>query len=155
MSDYQIITKITLKNIGAQPKAKTLKEGETVHVANIYGRVRGIEPGSTQYGDFLKFKGAFEAVDIATGQTFRSGTLILPAVLESLISGAFGDQALDFAFKVNATYSEKGNTGYTFTASPLIESTEADELADLRAAAMKALPAPKDEGEGKAKGKGK
>jgi hypothetical protein len=142
MSTPTIITKITMKSIGAQPKPKSIKEGESIKLANVYGRVRGMETGSTQYGDYTLFRGTFEAINLKTGEVYAAGKMILPAVLESLITGNFTDEAMDFAFTITAMYSEKGNTGYTFGASPLIEPAAADELEYLRKAALPALPAP-------------
>ncbi|WWT37792.1 ssDNA binding protein [Enterobacteria phage PRDasparagus] len=156
----EIVSKLTLKTIGAQPKPHSIKENTAL--ASIYGRVRGKKVGQSTFGDFIKFEGEFEGVNIATGEVFRSGALILPKVLESLLAGAVdGENTVDFAVEVWAKPSEKGNTGYEYGIKPLIEPAASDELAQLRQTVKAAaLPAPAKEAATEApaaaaKGKGK
>ncbi|WWT38939.1 ssDNA binding protein [Enterobacteria phage PRDroyal] len=137
----EIVSKLTLKTIGAQPKPHSVKENTAL--ASIYGRVRGKKVGQSTFGDFIKFEGEFEGVNIATGEVFRSGALILPKVLESLLAGAVdGENTVDFAVEIWAKPSEKGNTGYEYGVKPLIEPAASDELAALRNQVKAALPAP-------------
>lgn len=156
----EIVSKLTLKTIGAQPKPHSVKENTAL--ASIYGRVRGKKVGQSTFGDFIKFEGEFEGVNLATGEVFRSGALILPKVLESLLAGAVdGENTVDFAVEVWAKPSEKGNTGYEYGIKPLIEPAASDELAQLRQTVKAAaLPAPAKEAAPEAptaaaKGKGK
>ncbi|WWT37761.1 ssDNA binding protein [Enterobacteria phage PRDaquamarine] len=156
----EIVSKLTLKTIGAQPKPHSVKENTAL--ASIYGRVRGKKVGQSTFGDFIKFEGEFEGVNLATGEVFRSGALILPKVLESLLAGAVdGENTVDFAVEVWAKPSEKGNTGYEYGIKPLIEPAASDELAQLRQTVKAAaLPAPAKEAATEApaaaaKGKGK
>lgn len=137
----EIVSKLTLKTIGAQPKPHSVKENTAL--ASVYGRVRGKKVGQSTFGDFIKFEGEFEGVNIATGEVFRSGALILPKVLESLLAGAVdGENTVDFAVEIWAKPSEKGNTGYEYGVKPLIEPAASDELAALRNQVKAALPAP-------------
>ncbi|WWT39187.1 ssDNA binding protein [Enterobacteria phage PRDteal] len=148
----EIVSKLTLKTIGAQPKPHSIK-GNTA-LASIYGRVRGKKVGQSTFGDFIKFEGEFEGVNIATGEVFRSGALILPKVLESLLAGAVdGENTVDFAVEIWAKPSEKGNTGYEYGIKPLIEPAASDELAALRNQVKAALPAPAAAGEAAAEAK--
>ncbi|WWT38288.1 ssDNA binding protein [Enterobacteria phage PRDfuchsia] len=153
----EIVSKLTLKTIGAQPKPHSVKENTAL--ASIYGRVRGKKVGQSTFGDFIKFEGEFEGVNLATGEVFRSGALILPKVLESLLAGAVDGEntTVDFAVEVWAKPSEKGNTGYEYGIKPLIEPAASDELAQLRQTVKAAaLPAPaKEAPAAAAKGKGK
>ncbi|WWT38629.1 ssDNA binding protein [Enterobacteria phage PRDmint] len=142
----EIVSKLTLKTIGAQPKPHSVKENTAL--ASIYGRIRGKKVGQSTFGDFIKFEGEFEGVNIATGEVFRSGALILPNVLETLLAGAVdGDNTVDFAVEIWAKPSEKGNTGYEYGVKPLIEPAASDELAALRNQVKAALPAPAAAGE--------
>lgn len=148
----EIVSKLTLKSIGAQPKPHSVKENTAL--ASIYGRVRGKKVGQSTFGDFIKFEGEFEGVNIATGEVFRSGALILPKVLESLLVGAVdGENTVDFAVEIWAKPSEKGNTGYEYGVKPLIEPAASDELASLRNQVKAALPAPVANGEAAVKAK--
>lgn len=55
-----------------------------------------------------------------------------------------GRAAVQFAVMVGfRPTSKKGGTGYEFTVTPVVQPNQADALASLRDAAMKALPAPK------------
>jgi len=133
-----IVSKITVKGI-----CGALKEPEKpVKLLQVYGLVRSSEVGKTTYGEYIRFRGNFEAVNLETGQMYQSGALILPAIAESLLYGAAASleegSALRFAFEIGIKPS-KSPTGYDYTVTPLVEGSENDPLADLRSQ-VKALP---------------
>lgn len=145
MSKLNLVAKITVAGIGAQPKPNTV-EADT-HVATLYGRCTDKQVGTSAYGDFIKFKGEFEGVNAATGETYRAGVLIVPNILESLLDASINtddNNAVDFAVEVWVKPSEKSKTGYVYGIKPLIEPAESDALAQLRATAAKQLAAPKE-----------
>ncbi len=137
----EIVSKLTLKTIGAQPKPHSIEVNTML--CSIYGRIRGKKVGQSTFGDFINFDGEFEGVNAATGEVFRSGKMILPRVLESLLAGAVdGENTVDFAVEIWAKPSEKGNTGYEYGVKPLVEPAASDELDKLRALVQQQLPAP-------------
>lgn len=168
----EIVNKITMKSIGAQPKANSVEAPR--EVAHIFGVARSFKTGSSNYGFFEKFVGDFEAVNTETGEVYASQTLLVPSIVEQLLKGALtaagaeagkvgapgtrgqdvdgkvADTPVEFAFIVGVkptTKREGANAGqgYEFTVKPMIESKRSDTLASLREVsqkARKALPAP-------------
>lgn len=150
-----LISKITLKAIGAQPKPHTIKT--RTRVAEIYGSARKYSIGSSTFGSFVKFHGDFEGVNCADGETFRSPALLLPELAQELLvsalnhagatagklkseenkgtEGESASSAVDFAFAVICVPVADGKpstTGYTYQIEPIVEPTGADPLAALR-----------------------
>lgn len=156
----EMIGKISIKGIGAQPAPGSVKEPR--EIAKIFGSARQFAVGTTTYGDFVKFKGDFEAINMATGETFRSNSLLVPQILENMLVQALldagaragktktakdaevqGDPAtapVEFAVIVGVrpAGSKDGaapaGTGYEFTLKPLVELRDSDPLAHLRQA---------------------
>lgn len=144
MSQVNLIKKITLKTIGAQPAPNSIDV--TTDLCAVYGRADRMELGSTTFGEYVKFKGQFEAQNIATGEIFQSGELIVPEIVSDLITGAMEaneGQAVEFAFIITAIADKKEGgqgRGYQFTAKPLIEEQKSDPLAMLRAKVTSSVP---------------
>lgn len=162
----EILNKITMKSINAQPKPRSITERKDL--CHIFGTATGFREGSTTYGVFRKFEGNFEAVDLSSGEVFKSKWLLLPPIAEALLTeqllslgatagrvktqddkGAEGTAAsspVDFAFSVGVkpifekdgkTIVERGQ-GYEYTVSPIVESKQADSLQHLRLISQKA-----------------
>lgn len=136
------LSKLTLKTMDAQPKPHSINEA--TDLATIYGVIRGKKVGQSNFGDFVNFSGEFEGVNIQTGEVFRSGNMILPKMMESMLAGSFDEDAKDisieFGVKIGVIPSEKGNTGYEYTISPLIETAPSDALLALRNMAQAKVP---------------
>jgi hypothetical protein len=141
----QLLSKITVAAIGAQPKAKSLKEGEAFSVCVIMGEATKSTVAQSNYGDFLKFNGNFVGVNMRTGERFRSAALILPQLVEHVLDTAITEAGgpVEFALEIGVKYSEKGNTGYVYTIKPLLEPSETDPMERLlsKVSGMIALPA--------------
>lgn len=158
----QYVTKITTKKIGIQPKGKDKPElGKVVMLATLIGIARDYKIGTSEYGEFAKFSGDFEATRASDGEVFRSARLILPAIFADSLrerldadNGDGGARAgVQFAVEIGVVGSEVA-IGYEWTLAPIGKvSGNADPLAALREEAQKALPAPKDAAKGKTKGK--
>jgi hypothetical protein len=162
----EILNKITMKTIGAQPKPRSVTEKKDL--CHIFGTAIGFREGSTTYGVFRKFEGNFEAVDLQSGEVFKSKWLLLPEIVEALLTeqltnlGAVGgrmktaddkgtegtpsETPVDFAFSIGVkpifekdgkTIVDKGQ-GYEYTVRPMMESKQADSLAHLREVSSKA-----------------
>lgn len=149
-----IVSKLTIKTLKAQPARHSVEAEEMI--ATIYGRCTDKKPGTSDHGDFIRFKGEFEGVNAKTGEVFRSGDLIVPKTLESLLDSAISLEeanAVDFAVEVWVEPNERSITGYSYTIKPLIKPAESDVLAGLRELAapstQQALEAPKQEAKGK------
>ena len=147
--------KISLKSIGVQPKTgQPITEGP---VAHIYGSARNYLVGTSTYGEFVKFRGDFEATNLATGESYRSANLLLPDIASTLLITALhaagakhgtvktattaenpGEPAtapVEFAIEIGIrkTKNDKpGGAGYEFTLRPLIETRDSDPIAALR-----------------------
>ena len=151
-------SKLSMKSIGAQPKAgAAVTDGP---VAQVYGRARSFSTGTTHLGQYIKFRGDFEAVNLATGEVYRSQNLLLPEIASALLAealkmrgassgtlpapGTKGDGVpgtdastpIEFAFEIglnSKTATTPGGAAYEYTVRPLMDSRETDSLADLRA----------------------
>jgi len=156
----QIVNKISMKTIDAQPKARSVTEPQ--ELAHIYGSARTFKEGSSTFGIFRSFIGEFEAVTLATGEVTRSNRILLPPVAEKLLTeqmlalgavagkektatdpgteGTAGSSPVDFAFAIGVKpqFEKDGKTikaqgqGYEYTLRPLMETKVSDSLAHLR-----------------------
>jgi hypothetical protein len=149
----KILPKLALKSMGAQPAKGSIKDGEAIRLAAIYGTVSHHECIQTTFGDSERFRGDFEGVNIATGEIYRSSSLFLPAIVEDMmieaLEAAGEGKKVEFALEIGAEYSEKGNTGYAYSVRPLRKLQESDALRTIReevAGHLKALPAPAKKG---------
>ena len=143
-NSLSLVSKLTVKSMKAQPKKHSVKE--SIQVATIYGRCTSKKVGSSDFGEFIRFMGEFEGVNAATGEIFRSGELIVPKTLETLLNGAVvEDASVDFAVEIWVEPNESSITGYSYIIKPLVKPAESDALAELRKIAQdtqKTLPAP-------------
>ena len=140
-----IINKITVKHVCGNIKniAKQLEEGEKRPLMRVMGIVRKIEHGDGDYGPWAKFKGSFEAIEIATGEVFKSTACLLPPVAAELIEEAFeaeGVESLEFAFDIVLQEDGSSSVGYQYQVDQLIESGENDPMEQLSKSINKALP---------------
>lgn len=161
-----ILNKITMKAIGAQPAPHSITEPKAL--AHLYGKANGFKTGSTTYGFYDKFNGEFEAVNLETGEVFVGSSLLCPPIMENLIKqalvsagaegGKIGNKAAHekdiegkdtespvlFAFEVGVkpTAKKEGQretgSGYEYTVKLLTESRRSDALSELRAVSAKA-----------------
>lgn len=157
----QIVNKISLKTIKAQPKPHSFVEGKgddakilpPRQLATIYGVASGYTIKQTAYGDSFQFNGSFEAVNIETGEVFKSGRVFVPGPLTSLFVGALDTadgKPIEFALEIIGKHADN-DYGYGFDVKPLIELREADNLSKLREVSRKALPDPVKAAPAKAK----
>lgn len=142
----ELLSKLSLKGIGAQPKRGEVKEGDAPKaIALLFGRAHGYSIGQSTFGEFTKFKGSFEGKNIADGKTYKSGNVLLPKIVEDLLREAIDAAdgvAIDFALEVGIKPAANA-FGYEYTVRPLVEVKESDELAALRNVVYgNALPAP-------------
>jgi len=128
------------EDTGAEVKEKRVISGE---YARIIGQVREtLIAAHPQYGDAVRFKGAFRGTNILTGETYESGDLFLPGTAETYLYSGFlaakkSDtfESVEFAFDIGLKYQPKRDgigVGYEYTVRPLIAATkQADPFAQL------------------------
>lgn len=141
----EILSKITLKTIGCQPKPNKVTAASPL--ATIYGMATDYKIGTSNFGEFTKFKGDFRAVRIVDGEEFRSGSLLLPPTLADMLRVAVSqakDTGVQFAVELGVKPSDVP-IGYEYSVRPLVNTDQADPLAALAEQVRKALPAPKAE----------
>jgi hypothetical protein len=137
MSQAQLVTKITVKTVCGSPDIEKIvnAKGKSIELMDVFGFVRKAAPGSSDMGDYVKFKGSFKAVNLETGEVFESGALILPGVASEAIDGAFTDETteLKFGFRIGVKYApeNKGAVKYSYFAVPLSHPAENDPLVML------------------------
>lgn len=141
----KLLNKITVKDVVGGIKKGWLTEDapETRGLMRIIGQCEKVQVGMGDNGEWYKFHGTFEAIDIATGEVFRSGKCCLPALCTDVITSVMSNKdvkSADFAFDIGI---RKTSTvvGYEYTCQPLFDVAASDPLAGLKAT-LPALPAP-------------
>ncbi|MGC8541025.1 MAG: hypothetical protein ACP5QA_10400 [Phycisphaerae bacterium] len=162
----EIISKITMKTVGAQPAPRSVTKKEDL--VRIYGRADRVSEGSTTYGIFHKYKGDFKAVNLITGEAFRSGTLLLPEIADPLLLNAMlaagatlgkektaktpeveGEKVkgepIFFGLIIGVIPQESADEsgrGYQYTVKEAFESQVADPFAAIEEKMVKAIAGP-------------
>jgi len=114
-------------------------------VMRVAGIARGMEIGQTNYGEFIKFKGNFAAIN-SKGEEFRSPFAILPepaaGLTREMVENAEGNP-VEFAFDIIAV-PDASDRGYKFQCQPLMEKVQGDPLDAIVSHVLErhALPAP-------------
>ena len=111
-------------------KAGKLENGDTVKLFRIMGIARSVITGTGDNGDWVAFKGDFQAIRSTDGQVFRSGKCFLPASASDLIEGAAPakDNEISFAFEIGIEVDETANTLYVYTVNSPKPPEENDAL---------------------------
>lgn len=144
-ADSSIISKITVASIGCKPGEVNAKENEGITelpLARLYGTLDAAKPqvdvasGRTD----IVFVGNFEAINMQTGEVFKSGKMYLPKGLSELVEGEVNKNpgtAIAFAFELR---SIKANNPakYSYKALPLVSPEKSDALSALRERVLKA-----------------
>lgn len=143
------VRKITMKGLGAVPKPDDYQIGQTIPVATVYGRADGYKSDTSNYGDYKKFKGEFEAVRASDGHVQIAASLIMPDVFADMLASAVdhAENGVEFSIIVCVKGVEKrdGSKGYEWVINTVRAPERSDSLEALRQqtiAAVKALPAP-------------
>ena len=142
-----LIKKITTKTVCGDIKklAKPLKDGEGMDLVRVFGVARDIKTGESDYGPWTKFLGNFQAINIVSGEEFKSTACMLPDTASELLEAALqneGVNEVNFAFDISIKGDSNSTIGYQYVCSPLLEDNDSDPLAKL-ASSLPKLPAPK------------
>lgn len=126
------------------------KDGASVELYRVFGIAEGIKTGETTYGPWTAFVGQCEAISY-TGEVFRANSAFLPPPLDELLANAMraneGD-SIQYGVIVKLKRRDDLERGYEYNVEPIIEESQADPLAALRAKvapAALAAPAHKDD----------
>jgi len=60
---------------------------KAVSVLRVWGIVSGMESGTSQFGNYTKFKGEIAALNLVSGEEARSQSLLLPQIGETVSAG--------------------------------------------------------------------
>lgn len=123
------------------PRLDVEKAPKEFHLYNVYGIASGTKSGTTDKGEWLSFKGQFEAVK-EDGQIYASAQVFLPQpfedmLLAQLVRAQEADEkaSVQFAVRVYLVPPKAGkpsSTGYEYRCEPLIEAAETSPLSALR-----------------------
>jgi hypothetical protein len=144
-----LISKITIKTVYGNIDVEKLinAPGKQLELMDVYGICRKATPGTSEYGEYMKFRGSFRATNLDTGESFQSGAVILPRVAEEALAGAITDDTneIQFGFRVVVRYDASAVTKYVYSVIPLLAPAENDPVTLLEnqiAENFKALAAP-------------
>jgi hypothetical protein len=150
---HKLITKITVKTVyGKIDREKLYQSGVSeIPIMRVGGTVTGLKSGNSDYGEFTKLTGTFQAINAATGEIFVSGVAILPNVVNDMARGLVQPgQAASFLFDIVCTRDDSSGTGYVYNARSPIEPSADNALTALFSSAgdykpQTALPPPMPE----------
>ncbi|MES9901016.1 MAG: hypothetical protein ABW148_18620 [Sedimenticola sp.] len=123
----------TPKIMGKKPRLNEDEEKRDLY--QIVGVASGKKTGESDFGIWCSLSGNFAAVNLITGEQFRSGVVFLPDVALDPILGQLdaGATAVEFGFTITIIADEDSATGYVYIATPLMEPDENDPLEALTA----------------------
>lgn len=151
MGEEQVIAKITIKDIGCNPKkVNGLPDTErTLPLCRIYGKCNAVrvQVDSRKPDEpYTYFAGNFEAINLDGGEVYRSGKMFLPKglseLMEAQVKAALAEDSsasITFGFEIQAVKSTNA-IGYSFQAATLRKPEAEDELSNIRKL-IKGLPA--------------
>jgi len=141
-TDVSFVTKISTAKMGITQddirKVTGKGNGKPVPLFRVYGNVNNVKYGSTDKGEWTRFDGQIEAVNMNTGEVFRSGGLFLPPSVTPFLEGqllqAKKDEnfvSLQFAYDVQVKKSAVP-IGYEYVPVNLLGTSEQDPLLAMR-----------------------
>lgn len=142
------LRKITIATVYGTPDVEELIKlnGKSLKICKIWGVAGRMKPGANDFGEFVRFVGDFRAVNLNTGELFRSSVCLLPKFLEEDMAGAMASGAdgatkqVEFGVEINVSFDKTAATKYVYNADSLIEPAESQALVALEQK-MKLRPA--------------
>lgn len=132
-----IISKISVKTVwGSKPDAPTKDHKGPHWLIQVVGQANAFATGTTDKGEWTKLIGAFQAVNLESGEAFRAGTCFLPNVALDLVMGQLKmaeTKSVSFGFRIGVQRDEASATNYVYVCEPITEVMEHDPLAPLLA----------------------
>ena len=137
--------KLNLKLLNAKPMAcwengdaPTVKTGNYIAIASFIGFVTSIKSVESAYSDEPQnaFIGAFEGVNLLTGETENGNILYLPdlarMIVENKMMKGNGRAQFDLTIGAERALKQDGSMSFTYVVEDNAEGEEADPLAELR-----------------------
>lgn len=119
----------TIKENGKDVKILVVEDNPAI--MRVVGVARKFEIGESDFGEYTKFVGTFQATDLRDNKDYRSGNCFLPEVATDMLRQAIIDNEgsqVEFGFDIGVIGRPELAIGYEYTVTPLIEATEADPL---------------------------
>lgn len=146
-----LIKKVSIKSVfGDIKKSVERIPGDETNpvktpIMRMVGTVIGFKTGTSDYGDWIGFKGDFVAVNLQDGKAFRGGQAFLPEVASNLVQAAIMDTdddiSITVAFDIFVQRADNP-TGFEYTAKPLMPVAESDPMMLLLASVETHLALP-------------
>ena len=142
-----VTRKVTCRSATTLTAGEVAEAGrkERTQILGITGIVRRLKEDTSDFGPFVRFYGAFETVDVHSGEIVSAAQGIFPGVLQDLLFGTYVEgEEIHFAgiLGVEPDKSPRAGVGYKWYYQPIVEGTVPDALTDMREQMMKALPKP-------------
>lgn len=149
ISAATVIGKIPTETV--QIDGKPAVRGIEQPLLRVVGIADKIKTGNSNFGEWVRFMGQFDATNILTGEVFRGPGLHLPAMITELLRPVVEKNVADkgngvtFAFDIGVKPAANA-FGYEYTVTDLVPTQDADPLSLLKSqllANAPALPQPK------------
>lgn len=141
--DVGVISKITMATIGTKPGLVTAlkdEEGNELPIARLYGKLSEVryQDDKAKGQIYTYFVGNFEAINMQSGEVYKSGKLFLPKGISELVEDGVKkgrekdpNASISFAFQVNSIKA-KNPIGYSYKVLQLKPVEPEDELKAIR-----------------------
>lgn len=128
--ETSLLRKISVKTVCGQVDPRELpKDDSVMPLMRVFGIVRGLKKGTTDYGEYVGFKGQFEAIDLKTQKRYISAVCFLPAQATEMIEGGYdGQNELSFGFDIGVHYDKDIAMGYSYSVTAKKKVAENDAL---------------------------
>jgi hypothetical protein len=136
-----IVSKLTAATLGCKPEiVKGKANGTEAPLYRMMGQASGIKETKDINGEVIYgLTGDFEATNLVTGETMRSGVAFLPPGIHEMILKPLDDGLADnngrftVAFAMDIfTVAAPNKSGYTYKAKDLLPASRVDPFADMK-----------------------
>jgi len=138
MGEQTLIGKISVAKVFGKLDRKDLPKGTIMRVVGI---ANGVRTGTSNFGAWEAVRGDFYAVNLLTGEEFRSGQCFMPNTAISLVTGALAGSpdGVEFAFDFGVKANDS-TVGYEYTVKPVVKAKESEAMTSLLERANAAAP---------------
>lgn len=143
---------------------KDMEVGQRIEAFAVAGICDAYETGISQYGEWVRFVGSFEAVNYTDGEVIRAPAAHVPDVLQAVMLDGVKehaevvkskckehstyfqmDRSIEFAYKVEIERlpdTDKEINNYKYITSPMVDIAANDSIGHLTKLIQPALGAP-------------
>ena len=108
-------------------------DGDRVTLYTIFGVANGVKTGTSNFGEWVAFQGAFEASNYVDGNSYASNQAFITEPIQSMLMGALSESdSVQFAITVDVKRRDDVAVGYEYITTPHMKTQENDPLAHLR-----------------------